>query len=140
MSDFTIGNACNISINMQQGTVPNMGDSLRDWFQPTTFGLITKSTVGFQLNEEVEQITFWGIVQPLNGRNLTMMPEGQRKWNWLSVHAQASPNGAILDLDIDDVVEYNGIQYRVMASKDYSLYSYFYYELCENYTGNVPTP
>lgn len=140
MGNFTIGNAANIPLNAQQGTIPNMGGVMLDWFQQITFGLITKATIGFQLQETVTNITFWGIVQPLSGRNLEMKPIGERKWNYLEVIAQASPAGAVLELNIDDVLLFAGIQYRVIAQKDYSLYSYIYYELVENYTGDVPTP
>lgn len=140
MSTFTIGNASNIPLNTQSGSIPNMGTALLDWFQYITFGQITKTTVGFQVSEALMNINFWGIVQPLSGRQLNMKPEGQRKWNWIEVFAQASPAGAVLDLSIDDVIVYLGIQYRVMTRRQYALYSYVYYEFAQDYTGSVPTP
>lgn len=140
MSTYTIGNASNIPLNAQQGTIPNLGSSLLDWFQQITFGLITKAVDGYQNVETVTDINFWGVVHPLTGRQLAQKPEGQRKWNWLSVTAQASPAGAVLELNIDDIILYMGIQYRVMTRRSYALYSYIYYELAQDYSGSVPTP
>lgn len=141
MSTFTLGNACNIPLNRQAGTIPNMGDALLDWLQYLTFGQVTKTVTGFQVNETVTDINFWGVIQPLTGRQIDLKPEGQRQWNWLSVHAQISPNGAVLSLKIDDVILFNTKQYRVMTKRDYTLYSYVYYELAEDYTqSGPPTP
>lgn len=140
MSSFTIANGKNVPLNVQQGTVPNMGDALSDWYQALTFQLITKTTTGFQVIETVSDINFWGIVQPLGGRELVMKPEGQRRWNGISVHAQALPNGALLDLKIDDRIMYLDVTYRVITQRNFAIYSFAYYELVEDYTGDVPTP
>lgn len=140
MSSFTIGNGCNVPVNQQTGTVPNMGSTILDWMQLLTFGLVTKVLQGFQVSETVTNISFYGIVQPLTGRELLMKEEGQRKWNWIQVHAQALPNSAIFNLGIDDTVLFNSKQYRVAKRMDYAIYSYIYYELVEDYTDVGPTP
>lgn len=141
MSTFTIGNASNIPLNIQTGSIPNMGGALLDWFQNLTFGLVTKTTTGYQVEEIVTDVSFWGLVQPLTGRALELKPEGQRMWNWICVYAQSSPHGAVIDLKIDDVVIFLGTQYRVMADRQFSLYSYIYYELVEDYSASgPPTP
>lgn len=128
-----IQNGSSIPLNQNQGTVPYMGDALLDWFQQTTFVVVTKVIAAFQVIEEGEAIVFYGVVQPLTGRALQMKPEGQRKWNHFMVHSQTQ-----LPLTIDDVIQYLGVQYRISAQKDYSLYGYYYYELTEDYTGSGP--
>lgn len=140
MSTYTIGNASNIPLNQQSGTVPSLGTSLLDWFQQITFGKITKVIDGYQTVETVVNIVFQGVVQPLSGVHLDMKPEGEQRWNWISVMTAASPAGAVLDLAVDDIIIYLGVEYRVMTKRDYSLYSYVYYELVQDYTGSVPTP
>ena len=140
MTNATITNASSIPLNMQTGTVPNMGDSLRDWFQPLTLGLITKTTEAFRLIETITELSFWGLIQPLSNQSLTVRPKGQRQWTSLELYMQAAPNSALISLNLDDLVVYNSVNYRVMAQKDYSLYSYRYYELISDYTGEVPTP
>lgn len=130
-----IGQGKNIPLNKATGSVPDVGSALLDWFQPLVFGIVTKVTEGFQVVETVENISFMGVIQPLTARQLLLKPEGQRAWTWYWVHAQPS-----LELEVDAVIAYEGTQYRVMAKKDYDIYGYVEYELCEDYTGAGPTP
>lgn len=131
-----IMNANSIPINQNSGTLPNMFGALQDWFQPMTFGFITKTVSDFQVIESVENITFMGVWQPLGGRQLKMKPEGQRQWSSYMLHSDIT-----LELKIDDIVTYLGVQYRVLANKNYELYKFRYYELCQDWTGSgPPTP
>ena len=139
MSNNTIINASNIPINEQTGSIPNVGGALLDWFQQMTFTLVTKTTQAFQVIETATNINFLGIIQPLTGRQLALKPEGERRWNWISVHAQCADNNAIVNLKPDDVIIYLTKQYRIMLSKNYANYGYIYYELVEDYTGSGPT-
>jgi hypothetical protein len=104
-----------------------------DWFQPMTFVQVVKRVVGFQAFETATAILFRGVIQPLQARRLMLKPEGQRAWTWLWLHSDPS-----LRLEVDDVVIYNGVQTRVMALKDYTLYGYVEYELCQDWTGAGP--
>lgn len=132
----TIQNGCNIPLNFQQGTVPNMGEALTDWFQMMTFGIVTKTVVGFQVIETVQDINFWGIMMPYSGRQLALLPEGQRAWNWQTLYAQP-----VLTLFPDSVVIWQGMQVRIMSRKDWALYSYVEYSLVLDWSGSgPPTP
>lgn len=126
-------NAANIPLNAQQGSVPNVGGAMLDWFQRTVFTVVSKSVAAFQVVEVGAAITFWGVVQPLTGRKLEIKPEGQRRWNWIWVHSQTQ-----LPLTTDDVINYLGIQYRVMSEKNYAIYGYYEYELVNDYTDSGP--
>jgi len=131
-----LNNAKDVPLNANSGTVPDMADTMMDWFQLMTFGVITKTVSAFQLVEDVVNVTFHGVIQPLSGRQIEMKPEGQRQWNWIMVHSDLT-----LKLEIDDIIIYLGKQYRVQNSKDYSLYKYFYYELVEDWEqAGPPTP
>lgn len=127
----TIGNGKNTPLNQQTGTVPNVGGAMLDWFQPMTFTLIEKSTVGFQVVETTTPISFRGVIQPLEGRKLQLKPEGQRAWTWLWLHADPS-----LTLAVDDVVIYLGVRTRVMGQKDWKIYGYVSYELVQDWLEN----
>ena len=131
-----INNASNILLNQQSGTMPDCSTALDDWYQPMTFGVITKIVIDFQLVESVVEIQFMGVWQPLTGRKLDMRSEGQRKWSQWMLHSQLA-----LDLKIDDIIIYLGIQYRVIVKKKYVLEQYQYYELVEDYIdAGPPTP
>lgn len=131
----TIPNGANTPLNAQAGTVPNLSGALLDYFQPMVFTRVTKTVGAFQAIESAEEINFRGVIQPLTDRALQLKPEGQRAWTWLMLHAQP-----VLTLDVDEVVNYLGVQTRVMARKDYTLYGYVQYELVQDWTGSGPYP
>lgn len=122
-------------LGSNSGTVPNMSDTLLNWFQQMTFGVVTKTAKNFQVYETMEEVSFLGVWQVLNARQLSMKPEGQQAWDWFMVHSQPQ-----LNLNTDNVIIYLGKQYRVMAKKDYSLYGYIEYHLVDDYTASGPTP
>lgn len=126
-------NAKDIPLNQQTGTVPNVSNAMTNWFQPMIFGVVTKSITDFQVIEDMVEINFQGVWQPLSGRRLMMKPEGQQSWSWFWLHAEIS-----LKLVPDQVIVYLGIQYRVMSVKNYDLYGYLEYELVQDYTGSGP--
>ena len=130
----TIFNASNRSISTATGTVPQMNQTLMGWFQVMTFDVVTKVTTGFQVVETTTPVTFRGVIQPLTGRQLEMLPIGQRKWNGIMVHSDTA-----LKLNVDDCIIYLGTQYRVFVAKNYSDYSYLEYHLVQDYTSSGPT-
>jgi hypothetical protein len=129
-----IPNGRNRPLNALTGTVPDVSGALLDWFQPTTFGIVVKEIDNFQVVETMTNVTFQAVVQPLPQRKLEMKPEGQRKWEWLMIHAEPG-----LVLVNDQVITYLGKQYRVMDQWDYRIYGYVEYHIMEDYTGAGPT-
>lgn len=130
MTTQHIWNANQVTLDQNPGTLPNMSGTLTDYFQSITFTKIVKTTVDFQLVEVENPITFQGVVQPFKARELSMKPEGQRKWKWQTIHALPG-----VPLSVDDVVVYGGLRYRIMQSNDYSRYGYVEYHAVEDYTG-----
>lgn len=128
-----IFNAKNLLLNHNSGTLPEVADTIMDWFQPMTFEIVTKAVVGFQLKETPTSISFQGVWQPYQPRELDMQAHGQRKWGWYRLHALPG-----IDLLTDDVVIYLGIQYRVLSKLTYKLYGYDEYKLLVDYTGSGP--
>lgn len=113
--------------------MPDVSGAMLDYFQPMTFTLLTKTATGFEAVETGTPINFRGLIQPSTDRKLAMLPEGQRSWTWLELHAET-----VLQLQTDDVVLYQGVQTRVMTRKDYSLYGYNHYTLVQDWTGAGP--
>jgi hypothetical protein len=134
MANNTIGQGANTPINVRTGTIPDVGGSMTDWFQPLTFCKVTKSVVGFQDVETEVQINFRGIVQPFTDRQLLLKPEGQRAWTWLMINGDP-----VLSLDVDEIVLFLGIQTRIMSLKRYDLYGYIEYHAIQDFTGSDPT-
>lgn len=128
-----IGNAANTPLNQNSGTVPDVSGAMLDYFQPMVFTTIVKTVENFQVKEIPTNINFIGVWQPFTDRQLSMKPEGQRKWRWYTCHSQTQ-----LPLSPDEIITYLGEQYRVMSARDYKLYGYFEYHLVEDYTGSGP--
>lgn len=135
-TNATIQNGNAIPLNFQQGTVPNMGETMTDWFQKLSFIQIVKSVVGFEVQEVPITTNFWGIFMPLSPRDLQLLPEGQRAWTLYRLYAQP-----VLTLQVDDVVVFpqiNNKQTRIMSREDFALYSYVTYSLCQDWIGSGP--
>lgn len=131
----TIQNACNIPISTVSGTIPQMLGAMDDWFQPMIFEPTIKTEAGYQLIETSQPIVFRGVIMPLTDRQLQIKPEGERAWTWL--HLFAEPQ---LELEVDQVVVYLGVQTRVMAQKNYAIYGYVEYQLVQDWVGSGPNP
>jgi hypothetical protein len=128
-----IVNAKDTLLNQNNGTVPQVYDAMVNWFQPLTMTSLVKTIVNFQVVEMPTVYNFQGVWQPLSARQLMMKPEGQRSWRWFQLHCQPS-----VAFNVDDVVNYLGIQYRVKAIFDYTQYGYVLYHLVEDFTGSGP--
>ena len=124
-----IKNGRSVPLNQTaMGSVPNVGGALNGWFQPMIFTLIGKSVEAFQAVETETPLNFRGVIQPYSERQLTLLPDGQRSWTWLQLHADPS-----LKLETDDVVIYLGVRTRVMGLKDYTIYGYIEYRLVQDW-------
>lgn len=118
---------------MPNGTTPDVSGALQGYFQPLIFELLVKTQSGFQVVETPTTFTLFGVVQPLNKRQLLLKPEGQRAWTWLEMTTQTQPL-----LQVDDVVIFHGKQTRVMARTNNTLYGFVDYELVQDWTGSGP--
>jgi len=122
-------NAKDIPLNQNSGTVPNVSVAMQNWFQAMIFSIITKTVVNYKVVETKVDMNFRGVWQNLSPQQLQLKPEGQRAWRWYQVHAEIS-----LQLYPDQVINYLGKDYRVMARIDQALYGYLEYHLVEDYT------
>lgn len=128
-----IHNAKCTPLNERCGTVVDVSGALMDTFQPMVFQTTTKTVIGFQILETPTTYCFQGNWQILSAAEIVQKPEGQRNWAWFAVFAQPS-----LILVIDQIINYLGVQYRVMRISDWRINGYIKYELIEDYTGIGP--
>lgn len=130
-----IFNAGSVPLSKNPGTLPNMADTIMNWFQLLTFEQVTKTVdATFQVQETTTPLQFQGVVQPFTAQQLRMKPEGQRLWKWYGIHALP-----VLQLSPDDVlIDQSGTHFRVMGKTDFTQYGYVYYETVQDY--NPPTP
>jgi hypothetical protein len=120
------------SVQQSVSTTPSMRGTISGWFQPLIVGIITTTIVGGLSNKVRREQKTAGIVQPMQDRELRLLPEGQRSWKWSQLHCTDN-----LGLKNGDNVEVAGTLYRVMGEKDWSDYGYWRYQLVEGFRGNV---
>lgn len=128
-----VQNGKDFLISAVPGTLPNMHDTLLDYFLPITFVRVTKEDVNFSVKETREEIECMGVVQPMSPQQLSIKPIGQREWKWYTIHA--FPN---LILNPDDIIKFVNIladneNYRVMAKMDWKSYGYVEYHIVKDY-------
>lgn len=117
-----------LSETLKGGLLPDMSDVIPGWFQPLSFGLLSKGVIDFEETETVENVSTMGMVQPMSPQQISIRPEGQRAWKWKTLHCLAD-----ISLKPDDLVVIGGERYRVMAKLDYSEYGYCEYHICGDY-------
>lgn len=128
-----ISNASDLKLYQHAGDVPDMSDAITNYFQPMIFTQLVKQVVNFQNVEVPTNTPFMGVIQPFTVQQLKMKDIGQRAWSWFTVHSSPA-----LILAPDEVIQYQGVQYRVMEKLDYKLYGYLEYHIILDYSGAGP--
>ena len=112
--------------------MPQMRDTLTGWEIPLTLVRVYQDIIEGDLVTREEKIDFMGCWQPLKDEALQFLPEGQRSWVWVWIHARSG----ILNLQTADKVIFNNKRYKVMAVKDYSLNGFIEYNLIRDFESN----
>lgn len=127
-----IKNANKTLLNENSGTLPQLDDGLRNWYQKMKLLKITKTVDNFVAKESTMAIDCFGTFQPMSPAQIQMRPEGQRDWKWFIIHTNTA-----LPLEGDDVFKYLGKNYRVKDHNDARLYGVFQYNVVEDYQGSA---
>jgi len=108
------------------GSLPNMSETLVDWFQPLTFFRVTKEVIDYRVVETLTEVTARGVRQPMTAQQLQIKPEGQRAWLWETIHAWPDT-----PLEVDEIISFNGVKYRVMQRLDWREYGYLEFHIVQ---------
>ncbi|MEZ5691191.1 MAG: hypothetical protein R3D71_05965 [Rickettsiales bacterium] len=106
-----------------------MNRTFGKWMLPVTLNIITQNIEDGLVVERVRKIDFKGMIQPLSAEKMESKPEGWRSWQWLQIHAVAG----ILNLSTNDIIDYDGIKYKIMSVYDYSLNGFIEYHCVRDY-------
>lgn len=130
-----IVNAADQTLDETPSTLPNMSGTVMGWFQRLNFQRIRKLVVEYKLTETVtEVIDTLGVRQPLSAQKIAIKPEGQRAWRWELLHVLPD-----VDLQIDDIVVFKGLTYRVCEKLSYPEYGYLEFHIAQGFEGDVST-
>lgn len=109
-------------------SLPKIQFALNCWEEQITMIKVSQSIVDYKtVNTEVT-INFKGVVQPLTAEALRIKPLEMRSWEWLMIHTRIG-----VELSTNDLVRFDGKEYKVMFDKNYERYGYFEYHLVEDY-------
>jgi len=131
-----IFNAANVPLNVDQGSLPDLSETLTDWMQPLLaekIGKVVSDATAFQVVETTTPVPFNGFIVPLKAWELSMKPIGQRTWRWFQCYADAA-----LPLFTDDVIKINGESYRIMSRDSYGSFGYFVYDVVQDWQASAP--
>jgi hypothetical protein len=108
--------------------IPKIQVALNGWESPITLIKVTQSIVDYETVNTEEEISFQGVVQPLTTEALQLKPLETRSWEWLMIHTRTSA-----EIFTNDLIRYDGKEYKVMFEKNYSLNGYYEYHLVKDY-------
>lgn len=103
-----------------------MADALEGLGDPVTVGVIAKSAQDFEAQETFTRMeTVYGVVVPTQPRELSLLPEGERHWRFLTFYS------ADVALRTDFYVETDDrTQYRVMAVEPWGAFTKYLLQEC----------
>lgn len=110
--------------------MPVIQSAFIGWEVPITLLRVTTVIVEGDAVITESPINFLGMQQPLMPKKLVVSSKGQRFWSWLMIHTKYRLGSVI---DDNDRIKYNGKQFKVMLTNDYTLNGYLEYHLVEDY-------
>lgn len=114
---------------MLKSGMPQMGQTLNGWEVPLTLVKIIQDVVDGDLVTTEKTINFQGVWQPLSAEQLSLLPEGQRSWENVWIHAKSGN----LNLETADKVIFQNKRYKITQKKDYGLNAYVEYMLIRDF-------
>ena len=122
-----------ITINQLKsgGQMPQLTASFA-WESVITADIIEQSQDATGAIVETKQtITLSGIIQPFTSEEIALKPDGQRSWSWYRLDVrniyQELYNGQLINID--------GLEYKIMAKRDWYRNNFRTYEIILNYQG-----
>ena len=106
---------------------PLLQEAFSEWSDWVSFTVVKKTIANFEVVEtQYQEEIFNGVLQPLSPRKLSVKPEGQRDWKWLTLWTEKIlPEDAIIQGS-------DGRYYRVMSQTDWRQAGYVEYQLVES--------
>lgn len=109
-----------------------MSAAFAGWKSRLTFEKITQTVVDGWVTETKTPVTVMGTWQPFSDDQIKLKPEGQWSWSWFQIHIE----GTIKHFKNNDRMVFKGVQYKVMANRDYTLNNYVEYHVIEDFQGS----
>lgn len=121
----------NLNISQSMGGLPQVTSALIGWEVSITANFVQQEIVDGDIVETSITKKMSGVLQPLKAEQIALKPEGQRSWDWYWLHVKPEYD----KLRTEQIIEINGISYRIIAIKNYELYGYIEYQCVRDFSG-----
>ena len=113
----------------ESGPLPQMDGAFNGW-ESTLFLITTTQEMVDGLSvPKTTEARFQGVKQPMSAKNIALKPEGQRAWQWYTVHVKTSQ----LNLTVDDKIKLGDTIYKVMGRWPWEDANYIEYHIVEDF-------
>jgi hypothetical protein len=113
----------------RSGPFPDMKGVMAGWTRAMTFRKITDEMQDGEISKTATDYPFEGVFEPMTPQRIFFKPEGQRAWRWWMLWTRTDYSITVGD----NIVDYNGLKFRVMAKSDWSQGGYVQYDLVQDY-------
>ena len=117
-----------VPLNQLSG-MPQMRAAFAGWKQKLSFDKITQQVVDGWVQEIKTPVNVEGTWQPFSAEDIQLKPEGQRSWSWYMLHIE----GNVKHFNNNDRMVFQGVQYKIMQNKNYTLNNYVEYHAIEDF-------
>lgn len=121
----------NFKINQIANGMPQVDDVLEGWMVSFIANFMQQVRIDGEFIERSTFVKMEGVLQPLKTEDINLKPEGQRNWKWYQLHVPIKYR----QIPVGKVVVIGDTDYKIMASKDYTLNSYVEYHIIKDYEG-----
>lgn len=107
-------------------SLPNMADALNGIGDPLTVAVIAKSAQEFETQETIVRFqTVYGVQVPTQPRELTLLPEGERNWRFITFYTDDTTLKNDYYVQTDDKV-----QFRVISTEPWGAFNKYLLQEC----------
>lgn len=98
------------------------------WSQSVLLKKITQTVVDGDVTNEENNVSFKGVVIPMEDEVIQSKPAEQQSWEWYYIFTRNN-----VSLVNNDRIEYNNTKYKIMERRDYSSYGHIEYHAIKDW-------
>ena len=111
------------------GIFPQVAEVFSGWESALTFKKVSDAITDFEDVKSTTNYDFVGVFVPMPTQMLIAKSDTQRTWKWWTLFTRTNYNIQVGD----DIVDSNGLEFRVMKRSDWKNAGYYMFELVENF-------
>jgi hypothetical protein len=115
----------------QNPALPSSAGVIEDFLQVVKIGRVQTTLVRGKAQEIITWVDTMASRQPMS-ESLSVRKEGERSWRWHVFHVLPD-----VLLGTGEVIEFQGMRYKIMEKEDWSQYGFLKYNAIEQFSPSV---